>query len=186
MFIFLLLAFLQIGNGDVLCVEDARQMWLQTGCDGLMIGRGALQDPLLFLRIRAAWAALQPQQQHSAPDPAAASRSTMGQQQQQQQWDGGQHHPQHVPAERQLQGQGQSLHEKCFASSSSSNSSGSSSTSSSSNSSSSSWAFDESAMVQQFLRVYAAMGFEGKTSSSQALVRAGEGGRKAEEVGGGG
>ncbi|PNW82580.1 hypothetical protein CHLRE_06g284800v5 [Chlamydomonas reinhardtii] len=41
-----------IGNGDVVCVERAHALLRQTGCHGVMVGRGAVQDPLLFHRIR--------------------------------------------------------------------------------------------------------------------------------------
>ncbi len=37
-----------IGNGDVLSCKEARQMIEQTGCDGVMIGRGALGNPWIF------------------------------------------------------------------------------------------------------------------------------------------
>ncbi|KAL6746821.1 dihydrouridine synthase-domain-containing protein [Haematococcus lacustris] len=41
-----------VGNGDVVSVRAARELLQQTGCQGLMVGRGAVQDPLLFLRLR--------------------------------------------------------------------------------------------------------------------------------------
>jgi tRNA-dihydrouridine synthase C len=42
-----------VGNGDILTVQDALSMLRQTGCDGLMIGRGSLMNPFLFHQIKA-------------------------------------------------------------------------------------------------------------------------------------
>ena len=40
-----------IGNGDVTCPEDVQAVF-ETGCDGVMIGRGALQNPWIFREAR--------------------------------------------------------------------------------------------------------------------------------------
>ncbi len=42
-----------VGNGDILNVSDAVRMLSMTGCDALMIGRGAVTNPFIFHQIRA-------------------------------------------------------------------------------------------------------------------------------------
>lgn len=40
-----------IGNGDIVTIEDAINMRKKTGCDAIMIGRGAQGNPWIFNRI---------------------------------------------------------------------------------------------------------------------------------------
>jgi nifR3 family TIM-barrel protein len=40
-----------IGNGDVIDATDALRMKAETGCDGMMIGRGAVRNPWIFRQI---------------------------------------------------------------------------------------------------------------------------------------
>lgn len=40
-----------VGNGDIITPEDAKIMIDQTGCDYIMIGRGAMGNPFLFEQI---------------------------------------------------------------------------------------------------------------------------------------
>ncbi len=61
-----------IGNGDVNTPEDAARMFTQTGCDGVMIGRGALGNPFIF---RAIWHYLQTGEH--LPEPSAPEKAAM-------------------------------------------------------------------------------------------------------------
>ncbi|HWP51057.1 MAG TPA: tRNA dihydrouridine synthase DusB, partial [Clostridia bacterium] len=42
-----------IGNGDIFTAQDAKRMFEHTGCDLVMIGRGALGNPWLFAQVNA-------------------------------------------------------------------------------------------------------------------------------------
>jgi len=42
-----------VGNGDILTVENALHVLSYTKCDALMIGRGAIINPFIFLQIKA-------------------------------------------------------------------------------------------------------------------------------------
>jgi tRNA-dihydrouridine synthase B len=56
-----------IGNGDIREPEDALGMMARTGCDGVMIGRGALSTPWIF---RDCWALMQGRERPPPPDDA--------------------------------------------------------------------------------------------------------------------
>lgn len=43
-----------LGNGDILCAGDALRLEAETGCAGVVVGRGALGNPWLFGEIAAA------------------------------------------------------------------------------------------------------------------------------------
>lgn len=43
-----------IGNGDLFTAADVKHILAETGCDGVMIARGALGNPFLFTEIKAA------------------------------------------------------------------------------------------------------------------------------------
>lgn len=58
-----------IGNGDITCAEDAAAMLERTGCDLVMIGRGALGNPWIFRQING-WL----QSQVQIPDPGPAEK----------------------------------------------------------------------------------------------------------------
>ncbi|MGI9125794.1 MAG: tRNA dihydrouridine synthase DusB [Mycobacterium sp.] len=44
-----------LGNGDIFEAQDAQTMMAQTGCDGVVIGRGCLGRPWLFAELSAAF-----------------------------------------------------------------------------------------------------------------------------------
>ena len=44
-----------IGNGDIMCAEDAVSMMEETGCDAVMIGRGMQGNPWIFRDMALAW-----------------------------------------------------------------------------------------------------------------------------------
>jgi tRNA-dihydrouridine synthase B len=54
-----------VGNGDVRQPADVLRMFDETGCDAVMIGRGAIGNPWLFARARALL--------RGAPDPGPAT-----------------------------------------------------------------------------------------------------------------
>ncbi|BCS55437.1 hypothetical protein GSbR_00390 [Geobacter sp. SVR] len=55
-----------IANGDILTTADGKRVLAETGVAGLMLGRGAITDPLLFRRLRG----------EASPEPGLDERST--------------------------------------------------------------------------------------------------------------
>jgi len=155
---------LQVGNGDVLTPADAQQLLAETACDGIMVGRGAIQDPLVFHRIRAVL-------RQPAGAPAAG-------------WEGG------AQGRLQLQtaGTSQPGSQAAMAASTPSPSSPSTSTAASAAAASPLWPgadaaaaaaeaqpacmADEAAAVQAFLRLYAGSGFVRSGAGAPEMVRA--------------
>jgi tRNA-dihydrouridine synthase B len=60
-----------IGNGDVKTPEDALRMVQETGCDGVMVGRGSFGNPWLFGRAQRLLEGLDP-----GPEPSPRERIT--------------------------------------------------------------------------------------------------------------
>ena len=44
-----------LGNGDILTAEQAVERLRQSGCDGVLIGRGCLKNPYIFADALALW-----------------------------------------------------------------------------------------------------------------------------------
>lgn len=63
-----------LGNGDVWAATDALRMMTETGCDGVVVGRGCLGRPWLFRDLAAAFAGEQVQASPSLGDVIAVMR----------------------------------------------------------------------------------------------------------------
>ncbi|WP_435009764.1 tRNA dihydrouridine synthase DusB [Tundrisphaera lichenicola] len=58
-----------VGNGDIRTLADAEQMFRETGCSAISIGRGSLSNPFLFRQL-AHWA----EHGHPGPEPSFEER----------------------------------------------------------------------------------------------------------------
>ncbi len=67
-----------LGNGDIWAAEDAVRMVADTGCDGVVIGRGCLGRPWLFADLARAFAGEPPQGPPALGEAAAAARRHLG------------------------------------------------------------------------------------------------------------
>jgi nifR3 family TIM-barrel protein len=56
-----------LGNGDIWCADDAVRMMRETGCDGVVVGRGCLGRPWLFGDLVAAFEPAEPGAAERAP-----------------------------------------------------------------------------------------------------------------------
>ncbi len=61
-----------LGNGDIWSAEDALQMVDETGCDGVVVGRGCLGKPWLFGDLAAAFAG---EERHAEPTLGEVARA---------------------------------------------------------------------------------------------------------------
>ena len=50
------------GSGDVITIKDALRRWRETNCDGILIGRGAMQNPWIFRQVEDVLAGREPYQ----------------------------------------------------------------------------------------------------------------------------
>ena len=61
-----------IGNGDINSADDVKRMFEETGCDAVMIGRGALGNPWIFREIKSIF-----EKSECPPTPLVADRISM-------------------------------------------------------------------------------------------------------------
>jgi nifR3 family TIM-barrel protein len=67
-----------LGNGDIWEADDALRMMRETGCDGVVVGRGCLGRPWLFRSLDRAFAGLPDEPHPSLGEVAAAMRRHAG------------------------------------------------------------------------------------------------------------